>query len=352
VYTHPQANAANIATRQGIKTMAAAPSLPDTLYAGVARERGGLERGETPAGRVMLKSTDGGASFASSGAGLDGNNVRKLVVHPLDANTIWAASSSGVYRSSDGASTWTLLGLGGKNIVALAVDSTNNVLVASEKEAGIWFSENGGTGWSGPSTVGISNPNPYVMSLVFADTGTLYAADQYSGIYSSTDHGRSWAPFPDATMSGMTVRTPLDVTYANGMLYVATQGGGVYRYGSLPSASAAYSIAGTASGTLRARTLAVTVQPTLAELGASRQIFVVAVLGTQVVVLSPTGWQAWSGGSLAAYLSGPMATQTIRIFDGSIDLSAVAGARVYVGYGTNEAEMVASGRYALVHTVQ
>jgi len=352
VFTHPQANAANITTRQGIKAFAAAPSAPDTIYAGMARERGGLERGETPAGRVMLKSADGGASFVSAGAGLDGSNVRKLVVHPLDPNTLWAASSSGLYRSSDAAATWTLLGLGSKNIVALAVDSANNVLVASEKEAGIWFSENGGASWSGPATVGFSNPNPYVMALVFADTGTLYAADQYSGVYSSTDHGRTWTPFPDAPMTGLTVRTPLDVTYANGMLYVATQGGGVFRYGNLPSASAPYSITGAASGTLRARALAVTLQPTLAELGASRQIFIVGVLGTQVVVLSSTGWQAWSGGSLPAYLSGPISTQIIRIFDGSIDLSAAIGAKVYVGYGTDDAEMVTNGRFALVHTVQ
>ena len=235
VLTQPQSNAANVATRQGFKTLAVAPSSPDVIYAGLARERGTLEQGGTPAGRVLYKSTNGGASFVAAGAALDGRNVRKLIVHPTLAGTLWAATSGGIYKSSDGGSTWSSLGLVGRNITALALVSAGNTLVAGEKEAGIWTSEDGGTTWSGPSSVGFNNANPYVMALSFKDGATLYAADYYSGTYSSTDHGRSWTPFPDSAMSGLSVRAAKDIVARNGLVYAATEGGGVFRYGTPPT---------------------------------------------------------------------------------------------------------------------
>ncbi len=352
VFTHPQANAANITTRQGFKTLAVAPSAPDTIYAGVSRERGTLEQGGTAAGRVIYKSIDAGRTFAAAGAGLDGKNVRRLVVHPGQADTIWAATSGGVYRSTDGGANWTLLGLGGKNIVALAAEVASNVLVASEKEAGIWLSENGGSSWSGPSTVGISNPNPYIRALMFGDSATLYSADYYSGVYRSADRGRTWTPFPDTPMTGLATRAVNDVVAGNGVIYAATEGGGVFRYGDLPSASAPYSISGAASGPLRARTLLVNVQPALADLGTTRQVFIAALVGAQYYFRTSAGWQLWSGGGFPAYYSGALAAETIQVLDGSLDLTGVTGAQIYVGYGIDSAEMLANSRYGLVHTVQ
>lgn len=352
VFTHPQTNAANVTTRQGFKTLAVAPSNTNMVYAGLARERGMLEQGGTPTGHVIYKSTDNGRSFTAAGAALDGRNVRRLVVHPTQPNTLWAATSDGLYKSTDGAASWTLLGLSGKNVVSLAMDASNTVLIASEKDVGIWTSEDGGSHWSGPSSVGFSNPNPYVMGLAFDAAGILYAADYYSGVYSSGDHGRTWRPFPDGTMTGLAVHAAKDVVAANGLIYVATEGGGVFRYGSLPSASAPYSLAAAASGALTTRRLSVTVQPTFTELGANRQLFIAALLGSQFYFLTPTGWQPWSGGSFPAYASGPIATQTIGILDGSIDVSALAGTQIFVGYGSDANEMIGSGRYARVHTLQ
>ena len=351
VFTHPQANANELTTRQGFKTFAVAASKPDTIYAGLARERNTLEQGGTPAGTVIYLTTDAGRSFVASGSSaLDGKNVRKLLVHPTQAETVWAATSGGVYKTTDGAANWALLGLGGKNIAALAVDAPNNMIVAAEKDVGIWLNENGSAAWTGPITVGFSSSNPYVMALVFDDAGTLYAGDQYSGVYSSRDRGRTWAPFPDKSMTGLGVRTPLDLAAGGGMIYVATLGGGVFRYGSLPSAP--HSITGTATGTLRARALSVALQPTIAELGSNRKIFIAGVLGSQFFFLTPTGWQPWTSGVFPAYTSGAIATQTIRVFDGSLDLSFAAGAQIYVGYGTDDADMLTSGRYARVHTLE
>lgn len=119
-------------------------------------------------------------------------------------------------------------------------------------------------------------------------------------------------------------------------------------------ANSPYSISAspTASGPLTARILAVTVKPALAELGTTRQVFVAAVVGPRFYFLTPAGWQVWSSGSFPVYASGAFAAQTIQVLDGSLDLSGVVGAQIYVGYGVDDAEMLANGRYAMVHRVQ
>jgi len=353
VFTHPQSNAASITSRQGFKGLVFAPSNGNIVYAGVAKERGTIDT-TVPLGTVLYKSTDAGRTFAAASTDLNGKNVHKLVVHPTDANTVWAATSGGLYKSTNGGTTWTLLGLSGKNVIAVAVNTATNTLVASEQDVGVWLSENGGTSWSGPKNTGLTNANPRIMAFAFDPSAarTVYAGDYYSGVYRSTDNGTTWSPYPDSSMTGLTFRAVRDLAIGNGILYAGTEGGGVFRYGSLPTATSA-SITGNASGPLTARALSFTIQPAQADLGANRQIFVVAALTNgSIYLLGPSGWQGWTGGSLPVYASGALAAQTVQLFDGTLDLSVLAGTQFYVGYGTDGSEMVASGRFALIHTLQ
>lgn len=107
------------------------------------------------------------------------------------------------------------------------------------------------------------------------------------------------------------------------------------------------------SGPLTARVLTATVQAASADVNRSRQVFVAAILGSQIFFRTAAGWQLWTGGSFPAYFSGALPSQmTIPVLDGSLDVSGVVGAQVYVGYGTDGLEMLANNRYAGVYTVQ
>lgn len=64
-----------------------------------------------PAARVA-KSTNGGVSFVRSDTGLPNVPVARLLVSPLDKNTIYAATFLGVYRSTDAGATWSRFGAG------------------------------------------------------------------------------------------------------------------------------------------------------------------------------------------------------------------------------------------------
>jgi photosystem II stability/assembly factor-like uncharacterized protein len=238
VLRHPQTNASDPARRQGFKSLAFAPSDPAVVYAGLAKDRLSVLT-TTPAGTVIYKSTDSGRTFGSMASILDGSNVNTLIVAPADSALVYAATSSGVYRTSNGAATWSkLTGLGTKHIEALAIDlRADGYLIAGEVFGGVWISADGGASWTGPHNSGFNSPNPYITALVLDPlrSETVFAGDFYSGAYRSLDRGKTWAAFPDWRMSGLAVRAVKDLDVNREAIYAATQGGGVFRYLRTPS---------------------------------------------------------------------------------------------------------------------
>lgn len=234
VLRHPDTDASLPSKRQGFKSIAFAPSNPMVVYVGLAKDRTTVHS-STPVGGALYKSTNGGVSFTSPTAALDGKNIHRLAVDRANANTVWAATSTGVYKSTDGGANWGLLGLSGQNVLSVAVDPNNsNALVASVRDVGIFVSSDGGETWpGGPFNTGLNNANPSVVALVFDPSvaGRVYAADYYSGVYRSTDGGQNWSAFPDGSMTGLGTKAVKDLAWVGGVLYAATQGGGVFRNG-------------------------------------------------------------------------------------------------------------------------
>lgn len=62
-------------------------------------------------GRVA-KSTDGGHTFTNVSTGLPDVPVARLVVSPVDKNTVYAATFLGVYRTTNGGASWSRFGAG------------------------------------------------------------------------------------------------------------------------------------------------------------------------------------------------------------------------------------------------
>src|SRR6185295_3529977 len=73
------------------------PTAPNTIYAG------------TISG--VFKSTDGGSTWVARNNGLVSPNVtpeiRGLALHPSVPNTIYAAGFGGVFKTTDGGANWT-----------------------------------------------------------------------------------------------------------------------------------------------------------------------------------------------------------------------------------------------------
>lgn len=83
-------------------------------------------------GGQLLRSTDGGSTFAAIGNGLPANqSVNEVVINPVTPATIFVgtntglAAAGGIYRSTDGGVNFTRLARTGGDVTALAIDPAN-----------------------------------------------------------------------------------------------------------------------------------------------------------------------------------------------------------------------------------
>lgn len=211
------------------------------------------------AGVGLYKSTDGGDTWAGpyGVSAFNARGVGAIVVKPGDSNTIYAASTRagrgmssvatggvvtvipgapkwGLYKSTDGGSTWTFIHNGAATVAGCTGDATEavngtpcsprgvrslaldpsdtNTVYAGSYARGVWRSNDGGTTWEqiktplvNTPTVTTSRPMISVNLLPGGDT-RMYVAEGASGspyarLYRS-DNVRGGAPtFTDLTSS-------------------------------------------------------------------------------------------------------------------------------------------------------
>lgn len=232
---HPETDASDPNNRQGFKSIVFSKSNPNIVYAGISKESGSFET-TFPVGTVIYKSIDIGETFSSVPSILDGHNINELAVEEKNEEIIYAATTNGVYKSIDGASSWQHCSrLGNRHIESLALDpDQSGYIVAGEGYlgSGIWISQDNGMTWSGPHNTGFNSANPYISAVINdpKNSRTFFASDLYSGVYCSEDNGLTWAAFPDWQMSGLTFRSVQDIAMNEKVLYAATDGGGVFKY--------------------------------------------------------------------------------------------------------------------------
>lgn len=79
-------------------------------------------------------------------------SVESLVTPARDRQLIYAGTASGLAKSTDGGATWTVQGLQGVPVIALAVAPTdsNRVMVVSEG-GDVYRSDDGGIAWRLPA---------------------------------------------------------------------------------------------------------------------------------------------------------------------------------------------------------
>lgn len=165
-----------------------------------------------------FKTTDGGKTYRRVSEGLANSAApagvyasQDFAYDPGNPDTVFLAGWSGVYRSTDGAESWTLVlpepplfGESGDSFSAVAVSPhDSNIVLAGngnpftnqEGAASIMRSADGGTSWASIDLSGIFNGTDVVFHTIVFDPGTsgvVYAATG-EGILKSSDNGSSWA---------------------------------------------------------------------------------------------------------------------------------------------------------------
>jgi photosystem II stability/assembly factor-like uncharacterized protein len=194
---------------------------------------------------TVLKTTDGGTSWADANTGLSGSDFRNLLVDPTDPDVVYVvngsnllfrssdggqnwspqagtglavtnridtvhmdpttpstlylvADSDSIFRSDDSGATWTDISIAGQFGFSLAIDPAMSTVLYACTQEFLYRSVNGGDDWAFYSEVisnaGIPNPGQTGCSTlrVSNDPQTMYAAGG-GGIIRSADNGVTWA---------------------------------------------------------------------------------------------------------------------------------------------------------------
>ena len=180
----------------------------------------------------VLKSTDGGASFADAGA--FSTWTQCLTVSPGDPDTVFAGTFSGLLKSTDGGVTFAPItdpvAAGNSEWFVWEPDGrlwygTLQTVVHSPDEGATWFDATGG--WP------VNTPVPYHVG--FASDGTRYLGCNGGGLYDQSGGGLyRMAPGTPGDWEHIGFLTALirDIAVAEpGGLRVVGIGGGVYAGG-------------------------------------------------------------------------------------------------------------------------
>jgi len=211
----------------------------------------------------VWKTTNNGATFTPQFHQNGLMSVGDLAVSQKNPDLVWlgtgesnnrqsASWGSGVWKSVDGGTTWTNMGLAtSKAINRIVIDPENNdiVLVAATGslwgpggERGVYKTTDGGKSWKAVLT---GDPNTGANDLVIAgsDHKTLYASlyqrqrsqccmnggGPGSGIYKSTDGGDNWTKLTNGLPTVNLGRIAIDVYRASANIVYAevqAEGGG------------------------------------------------------------------------------------------------------------------------------
>jgi photosystem II stability/assembly factor-like uncharacterized protein len=177
------------------------PVLPRRVYAGLEQQPGSqlptlfvsTDRGAT------WRPADSGLAPRAPGSGLVAPSVWSLAVSPAAHLSVYAGTYDGVWKSTDGGSSWAPAnaGLSGVLVSILAADPrTSGRLYAglgipSNAALGVWKTPNGGAAWRWAST-GIDASIVGTLVVDPSGSGMLYAAVPGAGVLRR--QGGDWQP--------------------------------------------------------------------------------------------------------------------------------------------------------------
>jgi len=196
------------------------PSNPNTLYIGYRR---------------IYKTTNGGSSW-NGGTNAISEWYRSMAVAPSNGNYVYAATLTAIYRSTDGAQTWTNISTGlptGSNAITyitVKYDDPQTLWITYSGYAStlkVYKSTNAGGSWTNATGTGLPNvPANCIVNEPNNGMEALYVGTDL-GVFYRNNTLNSWVPF----MSGLP-NVPVDeleVQVSAGKLRAATYGRGIWQ---------------------------------------------------------------------------------------------------------------------------
>ena len=157
----------------------------------------------------VYKSTDGGTTWNETGLGAnqisDFSVLNEIYIDPTDSNTVWVAGSDGIYKSIDAGSTWDLVFSGNVRDFKLKPDDPQTIYAVTRNT--YHRSTNGGATFdrindilpanSGRLVIGVTPANPEKVYILSARTSAFEY--QFQGLFVSEDSGVTFTQTANTT---------------------------------------------------------------------------------------------------------------------------------------------------------
>ena len=198
-----------------IQILASDPLNANTLYAGTARG--------------IYKTTDGGSKWVEINNGLTGLDIKTIAVHPQSSIVYCGTWGDGVFESDDGGENWQAVkGFETPLINSIAINPNAPQEIAVGTEENLYKSSDGGQTWT--KSFGPGN----VQSVVWLNTSsqTMFIGVQYQGIYRSVNDGETWEKRNSGLFkSGSNYVAPKSFAFKDGgqTIFIGTDWVDVYR---------------------------------------------------------------------------------------------------------------------------
>lgn len=149
---------------------------------------------------VVLRTTDGGANWASVGGGTIGTTPIYNIFAVDAQNAICTGSATGtfIYRTTDGGTTWTQVYTNAGGFMdALWMFNSNNGFAYGDPVGGTWELYNttdGGATWNAAPSLAQSGTEAGWNNALYVSGSRMYFGTNNTTIYYSSDSGNSWVP--------------------------------------------------------------------------------------------------------------------------------------------------------------
>lgn len=147
----------------------------------------------------VLKSIDGGVTWNTTGLTFTTTNklAGDIIMNPSDSNMLWAATSDGIYKTTNGGTNWTLVQAGdfSQGRIRLKPGDSNTVYAVSTNR--FYRSTNAGTSFTVVTTGLPFSAGRFIMDVTAANSNYIYILSSTTGgglqgIYRSTNGGTNW----------------------------------------------------------------------------------------------------------------------------------------------------------------
>lgn len=153
----------------------------------------------------ILKSKDNGKTWYTTGLSFavsSGITIRRLIIDPTNAKVLYAASTNGIYKSTDSAATWTNVQSGNFKDIAFMPGNTA-IVYGATSNGQFWRSTNSGATWTqivsglpgsgaGRMAIGVSPADSAIVYVLAEDNSN----SGFYGFYVSSDKGANFTNVP------------------------------------------------------------------------------------------------------------------------------------------------------------